>query len=137
MSDADGSASPATRRIDQWLWFARLAKTRSFAARLCAAGAVTVNGTPLRKSNQPVRVGDAIAAPQGNYRRTVRILALGSRRGPASEAQWLYQEIAVPVRLTETVPEWEPLLFENRTQDRSPAGCQPRAHQHPRWAAKT
>ena len=117
MSDADSSAAPATRRIDQWLWFARLAKTRSSAARLCAAGAVTVNGTPLRKSNQPVRVGDAIAAPQGNYRRTVRILALGSRRGPASEAQRLYREIAVPVRLAETYPSGSALLFANRTQD--------------------
>ena len=116
MSDADSSAAPATRRIDQWLWFARLAKTRSSAARLCAAGAVTVNGTLLRKSNQPVRLGDAIAVPQGNYRRSVRILALGSRRGPASEAQLLYQEIAAPVRLAETIPEWERLLADDESE---------------------
>ncbi len=76
---------------------------------------MTVNGTPLRKSNQPVRLGDAIAVPQGNYRRTVRILALGSRRGAASEAQLLYQEIAAPVRLAETMPEWERLLAEDES----------------------
>jgi ribosome-associated heat shock protein Hsp15 len=46
----------------------------------------------------------------------VRVVALGSRRGPASEAQSLYQEIAPPVRRTETAPEWEPLLAEDDSE---------------------
>ncbi len=113
MSDRGNSAATATRRIDQWLWFARLVKTRSLAARLCAAGAVALNNATVPRPNQPVRVGDAIAVPQGVYRRTVRVVALGSRRGPASEARFLYEEIALPMRLSETVPEWEPLLAED------------------------
>ncbi len=116
MSKADSSATAASRRIDQWLWFARLAKTRSSAARLCAAGAVTLNGVAVGKPNQPVRVGDAIAVPQGNYWRSVRILALGSRRGPASEARTLYELLAAPVRLSEIEPAWEPLLAEDELE---------------------
>ena len=50
----------AKTRLDQWLWFARLAKSRSLAARLCAAGAVAVNGATVTKPNQTVRVGDFV-----------------------------------------------------------------------------
>jgi ribosome-associated heat shock protein Hsp15 len=96
-------------RLDQWLWFARFAKSRSLAARLCTAGAVAINGKPVRKPNQIVRVGDVVVVPQGNWQRTVRVLALGLRRGPAAEARTLYEEAAaVPLRAA--APEWLPLL---------------------------
>jgi ribosome-associated heat shock protein Hsp15 len=113
LSESDPFASPPTRRLDQWLWFARLVKTRSLAARLCVAGAVTVNGFAIRKPNYVLRIGDAVAVPQGGYRRTVRVLALGARRGPATEARLLYEEIGEPVRLADLTPAWEPLLVES------------------------
>jgi len=110
-----GSASPApaSRRLDQWLWFARLAKSRSLAARLCAAGAVTINGVNIRKANHAVRIGDVIAVPQGPFRRTVRVRALGMRRGPTAEARLLYEETAAPVRLSELAAAWAPLLADD------------------------
>jgi ribosome-associated heat shock protein Hsp15 len=103
---------PPSRRLDQWLWFARLVKSRSFAGRLCASEAVTLNGVVVRKPNHMVRIGDAIAAPQGAYRRTVRIVALGWRRGPATEARLLYEETGAPIRLADLTPAWEPLLAQ-------------------------
>jgi ribosome-associated heat shock protein Hsp15 len=110
-----GNASPAraTRRLDQWLWFARFVKSRSLASRLCATGAVTVNGVEVRKANHAVRIGDAIAVLQGAFRRTVRVLALGIRRGPTIEARALYEEAAAPVRLSELAPAWAPLLADD------------------------
>jgi ribosome-associated heat shock protein Hsp15 len=102
----------AKTRLDQWLWFARFAKSRSLAARLCAAGAVAINGTTVTKPNQTVRVGDFVAVPQGSFQRTVRVLAFGSRRGPASEAQALYQETEA-TRLSDMAPVWVPLLDED------------------------
>lgn len=99
-------------RLDQWLWFARFAKSRSLAARLCAAGAVAVNGIPVKKPNQSVRIGDVIVLPQGGWQRTVRVLALGSQRGPAIEARRLYEEIAAALRLKDLMPGWEPLLAD-------------------------
>lgn len=107
------STAPASRRLDQWLWFARLVKSRSLAARLCAAGAFAVNGVPVRKANQMVRIGDAIAVPQGAVCRTIRVLALGARRGPATEARLLYEETAAPTRLSEFAPAWMPLLADD------------------------
>jgi len=97
-------------RLDHWLWFARFVKSRSLAARLCAAGAVTVNGSPVKKANHPVRMGDIVVLPQGGWQRTVRVVALGIRRGPAPEARLLYEEAAVSVRLADLAPAWMPLL---------------------------
>jgi ribosome-associated heat shock protein Hsp15 len=97
-------------RLDQWLWFARFVKSRSLAARLCAAGAVTVNGSPVKKANHPIRMGDIVVLPQGGWQRTIRVVALGIRRGPAPEARLLYEEAAVSIRLADLAPAWMPLL---------------------------
>ena len=102
----------AKARLDQWLWFARLAKSRSLAARLCAAGTIRVNGATVTKPNQTVRVGDFLVVPQGGFQRTVRVLALGIRRGPAAEARALYLETAA-TRLSDMAPIWVPLLDED------------------------
>ena len=104
----------AKTRLDQWLWFARLAKSRSLAARLCAAGAIAINGATVTKPNQTVRVGDFVVVPQGGVQRTVRVMALGQRRGPASEACALYQATAA-ARLRDLAPIWVPLLDEDDT----------------------
>jgi ribosome-associated heat shock protein Hsp15 len=100
--------------LDQWLWFARFVKTRSLAARLCTAGAIRVNGIITKKANRAVRIGDTVVVPQGTLWRTVRVVALGLRRGPAPEARLLYQETAA-VHRSELVAAWEPLLADNES----------------------
>jgi len=105
-------------RLDQWLWFARFAKSRSLAARLCAAGAVAVNGSPVKKPNHLIRIGDIVLVPQGGWQHTVRVAALGLRRGPAAEARLLYEEAALSVRLSDLAPAWMPLLGADEPDDR-------------------
>lgn len=107
------SAELLGRRLDQWLWFARLVKSRSLAARLCAGRAVMVNQAAVSKVNHLVRMADIIAVPQGAFRRTVRVLGLGTRRGPPAEARLLYEEVAAPVHRSELAPSWTPLLSED------------------------
>jgi ribosome-associated heat shock protein Hsp15 len=87
----------ATLRLDKWLWFARFCKTRSLATAMCRGGQVCVNKSPVHKSNQAVRVGDVLTFSQGLRIRVVRIAALGTRRGPAPEAQALYEDMSPPV----------------------------------------
>lgn len=105
----------AKTRLDQWLWFARFVKSRSLAARLCAAGAVTLNGSAVTKPHQTVRVGDTVMVMQGGWRRTVRVRALGGRRGPASEARLLYEETAAASRQPAVPSDWVPLLDPGET----------------------
>ena len=107
----------ARTRLDQWLWFARFAKSRSLAARLCIAGAVEVNGATARKPNQTVRVGDVVVFAQGGWQRTVRVLGLGKRRGPAAEARLLYEEAAAAQRVRDALPDWIPLLDEDEAAE--------------------
>jgi ribosome-associated heat shock protein Hsp15 len=106
------ASTKADRRLDQWLWFARLTKSRSLAARLCAAGSVVVNGMAARKPGRAVHVGDALIVPQGPRRRTLRVLALGQRRGPPAEARSLYEETARPAAASDSAAPWTPLLID-------------------------
>lgn len=83
-------------RLDKWLWFARFFKSRSAAAALCEAGRVRLSGRVITKAHQPVRPGDVLTFPQGYAIRVVRVTGLGQRRGPASEARLLYEDLAPP-----------------------------------------
>ncbi len=90
-SPHDGSE---TQRLDKWLWFARLVKTRTLATRLVSGGKVRVNRQKTDKAAQPIRCGDVITARIGRRVRVLRITALGTRRGPAREAQHLYEDLS-------------------------------------------
>jgi ribosome-associated heat shock protein Hsp15 len=112
----DLTTSAATMRVDKWLWFARLAKSRSLAARLCAAGVVEVSGRVAAKPNHAVRIGDVVIVPQGRLIHTVRILALGTRRGPAPEARRLFETEAPSRPIVSEEPRWERLLGEDEEE---------------------
>ncbi len=81
-------------RIDKWLWFARLAKTRTLGQKLAVSGRVRVNRQKNDSAAHPVKVGDVLTLPLGPGIRVVRVLALGLRRGPPAEARLLYEEVA-------------------------------------------
>ena len=78
-------------RIDKWLWAARFFKSRTLAAKAVNGGKVHINGQRV-KSSRLVHVGDQLEITRGQYRATVTVSGLGVRRGPAKEAQKLYQE---------------------------------------------
>jgi ribosome-associated heat shock protein Hsp15 len=100
-------------RLDKWLWFARFARTRSLAARLCSNGAVTIGGSVIRKPGHLVRVGDALTLRHGRVLRQIAVLALAARRGSPAEARLLYAEPDPPLRLRAVEEaEWEPLIEE-------------------------
>ncbi|HRO11975.1 RNA-binding S4 domain-containing protein [Amaricoccus sp.] len=87
---------PQAIRLDKWLWQARFCKSRAIAARLVADGRVRVNALRVTKPATAVRVGDGLSFAIGSRVRAIRILALGARRGPASEAQALYADLDAP-----------------------------------------
>ena len=89
------SAAPGLR-LDKWLWQARFFKSRSLAAEVIEAGSVRVNGTRVSRPGRDVGAGDVLTFAQGARIRVVRILALGERRGPASEAQTMYLDLDPP-----------------------------------------
>lgn len=84
-------------RLDRFLWFARLAKTRDVAQLLATTGHLRIDGRPIDRSHVPVRVGNILTFAHGARVRVVRVEALPKRRGPAPEAQACYSELAVGV----------------------------------------
>ncbi len=88
--------SEASLRLDKWLWYARFFKSRSLAAKACQASQVRCAGNPISKAHHGVRVGDVLTFPKGRYIRVVKVLVLGTRRGPAVEARTLYEDLNPP-----------------------------------------
>jgi len=85
--------APAVSRLDKWLWHARFFKTRGLAQKACEAGRIRVNGRRITKAHRSIGPGDVLTFVQGRLVRIVRVSAVAARRGPAPEAQRLYEDI--------------------------------------------
>ena len=83
-------------RIDKWLWHARFFKTRTLAQGFVTGGNVRVNKQRIEKANHSVKPGDVLTFVKGPQVRGIEIVALATRRGPASEAQALYNDLSPP-----------------------------------------
>jgi ribosome-associated heat shock protein Hsp15 len=81
-------------RIDKWLWCARFYRTREMAAEACEKGRLRINGFRVEKAGREVKPGDVLTVPLRGQVVAVRVLAGATRRGPASEAQLLYEIVA-------------------------------------------
>ena len=79
-------------RLDKWLFYARIFKTRGLAAARVEGGGIRVNGQPCRKPGRAVRVGDVLTVSANRQVRVLHVREFTDRRGPAPEAQLLYHE---------------------------------------------
>jgi ribosome-associated heat shock protein Hsp15 len=82
-------------RIDRFLFFIRLVKSRTLAQGVIETGHVRIDGKRVEKSSEEVRVGSIIALPLHDKVRVLRVLSLPTRRGPASEAQAFFEELGI------------------------------------------
>ena len=87
-ADGDGR-----QRIDKWLFFARIAKSRSLAARFVQSGRIRINRQKIEQAAHTVRVGDVVTVALERRVLVLRVVATGLRRGPAEEARGLYEVI--------------------------------------------
>ena len=89
--------SAGTLRLDKFLWFARLAKTRTFAQEVAEAGHMRISGRTVDRAHAAVRIGDVLSFPLHGRVRVIRVEALPARRGPADEARLCYTDLSPPV----------------------------------------
>jgi ribosome-associated heat shock protein Hsp15 len=93
-------------RLDKWLVYARFCKSRSSAAELAINRRLRVNSVVVTKPHHKVKPGDVLTFPQATRIRVVRVLDLAERRGPARDAQLLYESLdtaAPPPRGRDTI----------------------------------
>jgi ribosome-associated heat shock protein Hsp15 len=82
-------------RIDRFLYFIRLVKSRALAQHVIDEGHVRIDGRRVEKPSEEVRLGSVVALPLHGHVRILRVLAMPSRRGPAAEARACYQEVGI------------------------------------------
>jgi ribosome-associated heat shock protein Hsp15 len=80
-------------RLDKYLWFARIVKTRPLAQQMAETGRIRIGGRVADRAHAPVKVGDVLAFAQRGAVRVLRVEALPLRRGPPAEARTLYSEL--------------------------------------------
>lgn len=83
-----------TLRLDKFLWFARIVKSRALAQALAEGGRLRIGGRIADRAHTPVRVGDVLAFAQRGQVRVLRVEALPARRGPPAEARALYVDLS-------------------------------------------
>ena len=81
------------QRLDKWLWHARVVKARSSAAALVEAGHVRINGVREKAPGHGVKAGDVLTIALDNSVRILKVLAFAERRGDASAARVLYEDL--------------------------------------------
>lgn len=93
-----GASAPDSDRIrlDKWLFYARFFKTRVLASAVITKGRLRLNGQRQPKPGHTIGPGDVLIFPMGNQIRTIRVVALNDRRGPAAEAQAMYTDLDPP-----------------------------------------
>ena len=99
-AEAAQPESAAAQRLDKWLWQARFFKTRTLAGKFVSDGNVRVTRGEITqradKASATIRPGDVIVFTRSERLRIIHILACSERRGPASEAQTLYEDRSPP-----------------------------------------
>ncbi|HEV2815865.1 MAG TPA: RNA-binding S4 domain-containing protein [Allosphingosinicella sp.] len=79
-------------RLDKFLWFARIVKTRALAQALAEGGRLRLNGRVIDRAHAPVRIGDVLSFAQRGEVRVLAVEALPARRGPPAQARASYSE---------------------------------------------
>ena len=86
--------SAPVQRLDKWLWFARVMKSRTLAAELVGSGKVRVNRVRVVKPSHMLHEGDVLTVALRGQVRVLQVLSVGTRRGPPQEARLLYRMVS-------------------------------------------
>ncbi|WP_422378881.1 RNA-binding S4 domain-containing protein [Roseibium sp.] len=108
MPAPDTDAATGSLRIDKWLWYARVTKSRSLAQKLATSGHVRVNRDKISSASKTIRTGDVLTVALDRRILVLKVLALGARRGPYEEARKLYEDLSPPPPPKEAPPPLPP-----------------------------
>ena len=82
-------------RIDKWLWFVRIFKTRTIATDSCKAGLVKINERRIKPSSE-VQPGDELQVTKEGIHRTFKVLAVLDKRVGAKLVPNYLEELTPP-----------------------------------------
>ncbi|MBJ3786204.1 RNA-binding S4 domain-containing protein [Devosia sediminis] len=118
--EGPGETPLRKERLDRFLFFSRAVKSRTLAQKIIESGAIRVNSERTERTDHKVGAGDVLTMSLHNRIVVWRILDPGTRRGPANEAQGLYEDISPP-----PVPKAERSPYEAAIAERPPGAGRP------------
>ncbi len=80
-------------RVDKWLFFVRVAKSRTLAAKWVAEGRIRVNREKIVQPSHMLKADDVLTIALDRRVVVLKLVACGTRRGPAEEARTLYEDL--------------------------------------------
>jgi ribosome-associated heat shock protein Hsp15 len=92
-------------RLDKFLWFARIVKTRALAQTMAEQGRLRLNGRVIDRAHSAVRVGDVLSFALRGAVRVLKVEALPARRGSPAEARSLYSDLPERPLTSEGAPD--------------------------------
>jgi ribosome-associated heat shock protein Hsp15 len=92
------------QRLDRFLWYARLAKTRSAAQAIARDGHLRIDRRAIDRAHALIRPGQVLSFPLHGRVRVLRVLTLPKRRGPPAEARALYEDLSPAVDAAPSPP---------------------------------
>lgn len=116
--------SETHQRIDKWLWYARIYKSRTLAAKQAVSGHIRLNREKVSSASQKVKIGDVLTISRKDRILVLKVCLPGTRRGPAPEAQTLYEDLSPPPppkadkAMQPTVPSRDPGAGRPTKRDR-------------------
>ena len=99
--------SGSRQRIDKWLFFTRMVKSRSLAQSHIQSGHVRINGERVLQPSQTVKVGDKVELALERRDVVLIVKSGGERRGPYEEARLLYEDLTPPPNETKRLTPYE------------------------------
>ncbi|MBO9195722.1 RNA-binding S4 domain-containing protein [Rhizobium sp. 16-449-1b] len=94
MSEKTQPSSGSRQRIDKWLFFTRMIKSRSLAQAHVQSGHVRINGERVSQPSHQIKTGDRIELSLDRREFVLIVKSGGARRGPFEEARLLYDDIS-------------------------------------------
>lgn len=86
----------ARQRLDKWLWFSRMVKTRPLAVQLIEQGYVRIDGKRVEQPARSVGPGNVLTIAFERRVVVLEILGCAERRGSYPEASRLYRLVVAP-----------------------------------------
>ena len=83
-----------TLRLDIYLYYIRIFKSRSIATRFVLSSRLRISGQVTQKPHKMISIGDVLTMTVNDNIKIFKVLDIPNRRGPYSESISFYEDIS-------------------------------------------
>ena len=103
-----------TIRLDIYLYYIRIFKSRSIATKFVSTNRLRISGQVTQKPHKMISIGDVLSITINDNIKILKVLDIPNRRGPYSESLKFYEDIT-PI---ENIPKKESIKLDMKFVER-------------------